>query len=99
MNERILFRVESRVLSRGQGTEQRYGTKMEYLIGVILALAAAGLANLVGFDREGSFFSTVLIVVASYYVLFAAMGAPASILVIEAVVAGGFVLMAVLGFK
>ena len=72
---------------------------MEYLIGAILGLAAAGFANLVGFDRERSFPSTVLIVIASYYVLFAAMGTRPSTLVIEAAVAGGFVLMAVLGFK
>jgi hypothetical protein len=71
---------------------------MEYLIGLILA-AVAGLATLVGFDRERAFYPTVLIVIASYYVLFGAMGASGRTLIIEIVVAGGFLLVAVLGFK
>ena len=41
---------------------------MEYLIGLILATSAAGLATVVGFDRERAFYPTVLIVIASYYV-------------------------------
>ena len=51
---------------------------MEYLIGLILALAVAGLAAITGLDRERAFYPTVLIVIASYYVLFAAMGASAA---------------------
>ena len=39
--------------------------QMEYVIGVILAAAVAGLATLVGFDRERAFYPTVLIVIAS----------------------------------
>jgi hypothetical protein len=72
---------------------------MEYLIGVILSLAVAGSAAVVGFDRERAFYPTVLIVIASYYVLFAAMGASRRGLIIEIVVAGGFSLVAVLGFR
>jgi len=48
---------------------------MEYLIGVILTLAVAAFAAVIGFDRERAFYSTVLIGIASYYALFAAMGA------------------------
>jgi hypothetical protein len=48
---------------------------MEYLIGLILSLAVAGFAAVIGFDRERAFYPTVLIVIATYYVLFAAMGA------------------------
>jgi hypothetical protein len=72
---------------------------MEYLIGLILAAAVAGLATLVGFDRERAFYPTVLIVIASYYVLFAAMGASSRTLLAEIAVASGFLLVAVLGFK
>ena len=72
---------------------------MEYLIGLILALAVAGFAAIIGFDRERSFYPTVLIVIASYYVLFAAMGASRRTLGIEIAVAAGFSLVAVLGFK
>ena len=40
---------------------------MEYLIGLILSLAVAGSAAVIGFDRERAFYPTVLIVIASYY--------------------------------
>jgi hypothetical protein len=72
---------------------------MEYLIGVILSLAVAALATVVGFDRERAFYPTVLIVIGSYYVLFAVMGASKRTLTIEIVVAGGFLLVAVLGYR
>jgi len=72
---------------------------MEYLIGLILSLAVAGFAAIVGFDRERAFYPTVLIVIASYYVLFAVMGASRRTLIIEIVVAGGFLLVAVPGFR
>ena len=72
---------------------------MDYLIGLILALAVVGLAAIVGFDRERVFYPTLLIVIGSYYALFAAMGAPVRTLVIESVVAGGFLLLAIVGFK
>jgi hypothetical protein len=36
---------------------------MEYLIGVILTLAVAAFAFVVGFDRERAFYPTVLIVI------------------------------------
>ena len=73
--------------------------QMEYLIGVILSLAVAGFAAVIGFDRERTFYPTVLIVIASYYVLFAAMGASGRTLISEIVVASGFLLVAVLGFR
>jgi hypothetical protein len=72
---------------------------VEYLIGVILSLAVAGFATVIGLDRERAFYPTVLIVIASYYVLFAVMGASRRTLVIEIVVASGFLLFGVLGFK
>lgn len=72
---------------------------MEYLIGVALAVAVAGFVTLVGLDRDRAFYPTVAIVVASYYVLFAVMGASGRILVLEIVIAVGFSSLAVLGFK
>lgn len=72
---------------------------MEYLIGLFLSLAVAGLAIGVGFDRDRAFYPTVAIVVASYYVLFAAMGASGHTLLTEVVVAVGFLLLAVIGYK
>jgi hypothetical protein len=72
---------------------------MEYLIGLILSVAVAGFATAIGLDRERAFYPTVLIVIASYYVLFAVMGGSSRALLIEIVVASGFLLFAVLGFK
>jgi hypothetical protein len=72
---------------------------MEYLIGLILSSAVASSAAVIGFDRERAFYPTVLIVISSYYVLFAAMGASRRTLIIEIVVASGFLLVAVLGFR
>lgn len=73
---------------------------MEYLVGVILGVVVAGFARLIGFDRDRSFYPTVMIVIASYYSLFALMGAshhPA--LEIEIAVGLVFVGLASFGFK
>jgi hypothetical protein len=69
------------------------------LIGVTLALAAGVFARLVGLDRDRAFYSTVTIVVASYYGLFAVMGDSPYAIIAECVGAIGFVVAAVLGFK
>jgi hypothetical protein len=50
-------------------------------------------------DRDRAFYPTVLIVVGSYYVLFAAMGAPARVLWTEIAFAGFVALMAAIGFR
>ena len=72
---------------------------MEYLIGLVLSFAVAGTAAAIGFDRERAFYPTLLIIIASYYVLFAVMGASGQIVILESVAAGGFLLVAVIGFK
>ena len=70
-----------------------------FLVGSSLALAVGAFATRVGLDRERSFYPTVLMVVASYYVLFAAEGATPSVLACEAVGMALFVAAAVLGFR
>lgn len=72
---------------------------MEYLVGLILAVAVAGFAAAVGLDRDRAFYPTVLIVIASYYVLFAVMGGSSRALLVETIVASGFLLLVVFGFK
>lgn len=73
---------------------------MEYLVAVILGLAVAGFAAASGFDRDRAFYPTVLIVIASYYSLFAVMGAARhSALTIEIAVGLVFSVFAVLGFR
>ena len=72
---------------------------MSYLIGVVLAAVVCAFALLAGFDRDRAFYPTLLIVIATYYVLFAAMGNSASALMVESLVAGAFLMLAVAGFK
>ena len=72
---------------------------MEYLVGVLLSMAVLAFAAVIGFDRERSFYSTVLIVIATYYVLFAVMGASRRTLILEIALASGFFLFSALGFK
>jgi hypothetical protein len=72
---------------------------MEYLIGLVLSLAVAGLASSVGFDRDRVYYPVLLIVIATYYVLFASMGASGRVVILESAIAAGFVLIAVIGFK
>ena len=72
---------------------------MEYLVGVLVAVGVAGLATVTGLDRGRSFYPTVLIVVASYYVLFAAMGGSTRALEVESAVGAGFLALALLGFR
>lgn len=73
---------------------------MEYLVALVLGLVVAGFAMMSGFDRDRAFYPTVLIVVASYYALFAVMGAsPFSTLGIEIGIGLVFCVLAVLGFQ
>lgn len=72
---------------------------MEYLIGVGLAAGVCAFAALTGFDRERAFYSTMVIVVATYYILFAAMGSSTAALAWESVIAAAFVAVAAAGFR
>jgi hypothetical protein len=72
---------------------------MPYLTGIVLALTVSSLATFVGLDRDRAFYPTVLVVVASYYVLFAVMRGSGTALVVETVTMTGFLLVAVIGFK
>ena len=72
---------------------------MEYLIGVVLSVLVCAFAMLVGFDRGRVFYPTLLMVIATYYILFAVMGKSAPALTIECLAAGIFLGVAVAGFK
>lgn len=72
---------------------------MEYAIGIILGVVVALLTTAVGFARDRSFYPTVLIVVASYYGLFAIMGGSMRTLAAEAIPMVIFIGLAVAGFK
>ena len=72
---------------------------MEYLIGFALALSVSLFARIAGLDRDRAFYPTVLIVIASYYCLFAAMGGGPRALLVESAVTAVFVAAAALGFR
>jgi hypothetical protein len=72
---------------------------MPYLAGIFLALMISTLATLIGLDRDRAFYPTLLVVIASYYVLFAVMGGSGHALVMESLVMTGFLLVALIGFK
>src|SRR3954451_22993527 len=72
---------------------------LPYVVGVVLSLGVALFARRVGFDRDRAFYPTVTIVIASYYVLFAAMSGSVQTVVIESAVMTLFAAAAVAGFK
>jgi len=69
------------------------------IVGVLLALSVGLFATAVGLDRDRAFYPVVAIVVASYYALFAVMGASTHALVIECAAGAVFVAAAVAGFR
>jgi hypothetical protein len=72
---------------------------MPYVVGILLSLGVAFFARRVGFDRDRAFYPTVLIVIAAYYVLFAAMSGSGRAVLVETLVMTIFVIAAVSGFK
>ena len=72
---------------------------MAYVVGIVLAFVVAAFARWTGFDRDRAFYAAMVVVVASYYVLFAVLGGSTPALLVESIVMGAFVLVAVAGFK
>jgi Protein of unknown function (DUF3703) len=71
---------------------------MEYSVGVALALGAGLFTSVAGLDRDRALYPVILIVIASYYDLFAVMGGSAA-LGWETGVFAVFLLAAVVGFR
>jgi hypothetical protein len=72
---------------------------LPYAAGLVLAIAVALFARVVGLDRDRAFYPTVMIVIASYYVLFAVMSGSVQTVVLESMVMTLFAAAAVVGFK
>ena len=72
---------------------------MSLLIGAFLAFLVGLLATLSGLDRDRAFYPTVTIIIASYYALFAAMGASWHALALESLIGTAFLAVAVVGFR
>ncbi len=68
-----------------------------FLAGIFLAVAVAGFAKVTRFEQDRGFYPTVLIVIATYYVLFAIVGGSSRALLWETVVAVAFSAVAVFG--
>jgi uncharacterized membrane protein HdeD (DUF308 family) len=67
------------------------------VVGVLLAVGIAALAKFTRFDEDRSFYSTVLVIIASYYVLFAVMDGSSHALAWELLIAVAFSAVAILG--
>ena len=72
---------------------------MALLIGVVLALLVGVMATMVRLDRDRAFYPTVMLVIASLYLLFAVIGGSTQALALEAVPAAVFMAAAILGFR
>jgi hypothetical protein len=72
---------------------------LPYVAGVVLSTGVALFARWVGFDRDRAFYPTVLIVIASYYVLFAVMSGSVETVLLESIIMAMFAVAAVAGFK
>jgi hypothetical protein len=69
------------------------------LVGALLAFAVGLLGTYTGLERDRGFYPVVTIVVASYYALFAVMGASTHVLILESLACAIFLAAAVSGFK
>jgi hypothetical protein len=69
------------------------------LIGILIALAVGLLARVTGMDRDRAYYPTALIVIAAYYVLFAAMAGSTHALIHECLAATVFLVAAIAGFR
>lgn len=72
---------------------------LAFLIGIGVALAAGAFGTLTGLDRERAFYPTALVVIASYYILFAVMSGSLSALGPELVIFALFAAVAAWGFR
>ncbi len=72
---------------------------MPYVFGITIALMTGALASASRLDRERSFYSTMVIVVASYYLLFAAIDGSLEAVLPELLLTSAFIVAAVVGFK
>ena len=72
---------------------------MAALIGLMLAIGVAVGAHAVRFDRERVFYPVILIVIASYYVLFATVSGSETDIAMQALLFFVFATAAVVGFR
>jgi hypothetical protein len=72
---------------------------MPYLVAVVLALLIVAVTRVSGMDRDRALYPVALIVIGSYYVLFATMGGSTPSIITETIGAMVFLAIAVIGFR
>ncbi len=72
---------------------------MEYAVGAMLALAVGLATHWLGFTRDRSLYPVIMVVIASYYILFAVIGGSHAALKVEAVAAALFIGGAIAGYR
>lgn len=72
---------------------------MAFLVGLCLALVVCTGCALVGLDRDRALYPLTMIVIASYYCLYAVIGGSTEALLVELAIAAVFMTVAVLGFR
>lgn len=68
-----------------------------FIAGVGLAVVLAIFGKLTGYEKDRSFFPTLLIIIASYYLLFAILDGSPSTILIEIAAAAIFIVLAIWG--
>ncbi len=72
---------------------------MPLAFGVFAGLATALLGAIAGLDRDRAYYPTLLMVIAAYYILFAAMGGSPSVLARESIAMAAFFAIAIAGVR
>lgn len=72
---------------------------MEYTVGIVLGIGIGIFSTVVGMDRDRALYPVALIVIASYYCLYAVLGGSNTALVNESILAAVFVVIAAVGFR
>jgi hypothetical protein len=72
---------------------------MEFIVGAAIALFVCGAAAALGMDRDRVFYPNVVMVTATYYVLFAVIDGRPGVLWSETSIAAVFIVLAVAGFR
>jgi hypothetical protein len=71
---------------------------MEYVVGISTAVATAVFGRISGFERDRSFYPTILIVIALLYVLFATLDGRYPVVLAESAFALIFIVAALAGY-
>jgi hypothetical protein len=77
----------------------RKDRNVAFFIGAVLALSIGLSATFLGMDRDRVFYPTIMMVIASYYALFALMGGSIQALAFELIPIVAFLVASVAGYK